>query len=205
VTCLLPNSDSRLLSAAQVSQTAAPARIRRTEGRWRVFRPNHFTLATSAADFPPTALARRRGIRRLRLDRLQDINNRDIRSPSASAQLYAAGSDRLCSARTGERKSRGSILAVGGWMIATLPRLLPSRGLWQPNEGCGGSRGTWKPASAPCCVSRTNWRARCLADDFQVEQRAELAILFLILISTSSMVASSTLALMSPESETAAS
>jgi hypothetical protein len=40
------------------------------------------------------------------------------------------------------------------------PRLLPSRTFWRPNEGCGGSRGTWKLVSAPCCESRTNWRAR---------------------------------------------
>ena len=26
------------------------------------------------------------------------------------------------------------------------------------NEGCGGSRGTWKLVSAPFCVSRTNWQ-----------------------------------------------
>jgi hypothetical protein len=40
------------------------------------------------------------------------------------------------------------------------PRLLPSRTFWRPNEGCGGWRGTWKLVSAPCCESRTNWRAR---------------------------------------------
>jgi DNA invertase Pin-like site-specific DNA recombinase len=36
-------------------------------------------------------------------------------------------------------KEQGSVWAVGGWKIATRPRLLPSRGLWRPKEGCGGS------------------------------------------------------------------
>jgi hypothetical protein len=34
----------------------------------------------------------------------------------------------------------------------------PSRGLWWPNEGCGGSRATLKLVSARFCASRANWQ-----------------------------------------------